>query len=269
MKKIQIILLVIILLSLVVFIIFSNLNLFEEDSKPEIPSNFIIKISKIEDGIPKTTFNHQILKYEGFELSYNEENEQADWTAYILTRKMIKNGENKRKDNFREDKNVTTGSAQLNDYKKSGFDRGHLVPAADMKWSENAMDETFLMSNMSPQYPNFNRKTWKNLEEDIRTWATKNDSLYIFAGPYFGNSTTTIGNNKITVPAYFFKAIYDISYPEYKSIAFFIKNEDSAQDYKKFAITIDSLESITGFDFLPNIDNVETIENNADINKWN
>lgn len=269
MKKFQIIILVIILLFLVVFIIISNLNLFEEDSKPETQSNFIIKITKIEEGIPKTTFNHQLLKYEGFELSYNEENEQADWTAYILTKNMIQKGENKRKDNFREDKNVTTESAQVSDYKKSGFDRGHLVPAADMKWSENAMDETFLMSNMSPQYPNFNRKTWKNLEEDIRNWALHNDSLYILTGPYFGNSTVTIGNNKVTVPAYFFKAIYDISYPEYKAIAFFIKNDDSPKDYRKFAITIDSLESITGFDFLPDIDNVDVIENNADINKWN
>jgi len=269
MKKIQTIILIVILLSLAIFLIISNLHTFDDALKTEIPHNFVLKISKIEDGIPKTNFKHQILKYEGFQLSYNEENEQADWVAYILTRQMIKNSIAKRKDNFREDKNINTGSAENSDYKKSGFDRGHLVPAADMKWSENAMDETFLMSNMSPQYPDFNRKTWKNLEEDIRKWASKNDSLYIFTGPYFGNSTTTIGKNEVIVPEYFFKAIYDISYPEYKSIAFFIKNENTANDYKKYAITIDSLESITGFDFLPKIDNVELIENNADILKWN
>lgn len=269
MKKIQTIILIVILLSLAIFLIISNLHTFDDALKTEIPTNFVLKISKIEDGIPKTNFKHQILKYEGFELSYNEENEQADWTAYILTRQMIKNSTSKRKDNFREDKNINTGSAENSDYKKSGFDRGHLVPAADMKWSENAMDETFLISNMSPQYPNFNRNTWKNLEEDIRNWAYKNDSLYIFTGPYFGNSTATIGNNNVTVPEYFFKAIYDISYPEYKAIAFFIKNENSVQDYRKYAITIDSLETITGFNFLPNIDNVEKIENNADIKQWN
>ena len=269
MKKIESIILIVIILLIALFLIISNLHIFEDDIKADLPINFVLKISKIEDGLPKTKFTHQIVKYEGFQLSYNEENEQADWTAYILTKQMIKNSTAKRKDNFREDKNIITETANNNDYKKSGFDRGHLVPAADMKWSENAMDETFFMSNMSPQYPDFNRKTWKNLEEDIRNWASKNDSLYIFTGPYFGNSTTTIGKNEVKVPEYFFKAIYDISYPEYKSIAFFIKNENSAKDYKIFAITVDSLESLTGFDFLPKIEHVETIENNVDINKWN
>jgi endonuclease G len=89
----------------------------------------------------------------------------------------------KRKDNFRSDPKVKTGSAALSDYKGSGYDRGHLAPAADFKWSATAMSESFYMSNMSPQVPGFNRGIWKNIESTVRNWAVENDEIYIVTGP--------------------------------------------------------------------------------------
>ena len=114
--------------------------------------------------LPSQQGNGQIVHHTNYTLQYNEEHEQASWVAYRLTGQQIQNPSTKRKDNFRSDPKVKTGSASLSDYKGSGYDRGHLAPAADFKWSATAMSESFYMSNMSPQVPSFNRGIWKNMK---------------------------------------------------------------------------------------------------------
>ena len=106
----------------------------------------------------------------------------------------------KRKDNFRLDPVIKTGSAILADYKGSGYDRGHLPPAGDMAWSKEAMSESFFLTNMSPQVPALNRGMWRILEEQIRTWALKEQELYIITGTIIRPNYKTIGPNKVTVP---------------------------------------------------------------------
>ena len=108
----------------------------------------------------------------GYSLEHNEKTEQSFWVAYELTKEEV-SGTVKRKDAFRSDPTISTGSAVLSDYKGSGYDRGHLAPAADMKWSKKVMSESFYMSNMSPQDPSFNRGIWKKLEEKVRDWLLK------------------------------------------------------------------------------------------------
>ena len=104
---------------------------------------------------PKPDTN-QVVKHTAFWLSYSEPHEQAEWVYYILTPERV-SGTEKRKNNFRADPAVLTGSATLADYKGSGYDRGHLCPAADNTHTKEAMSESFFMSNMSPQEPGFNR----------------------------------------------------------------------------------------------------------------
>ncbi|KKK57707.1 hypothetical protein LCGC14_3051760 [marine sediment metagenome] len=118
--------------------------------------------------LPHYTNESEIIQHIGYVLKYNEEFEQAEWMAYQLTDIEV-NGKYERSDNFRKDPHVSTGSAALSDYKGSGYDRGHLIPASDMKWSPDAMSSSFYMSNMSPQDPSFNRGIWKKLEEQIRS----------------------------------------------------------------------------------------------------
>jgi len=179
-------------------------------------------------------------------------------------------GEVSRTDNFRQDTNVIAGSASLNDYRGSGYDRGHLVPAGDMKWSLEAMSESFLLSNISPQEPGFNRGIWKKLEEKVRDWAVKNDSMYIITGPVSTSIRQSIGENEVGIPEYYFKIIMDISYPTYKSIGFLIKNESNQIDLFDFAITIDSLENLLDVDFFPNQDSkyIEFVEGRIDLGDW-
>ncbi|MDZ7792136.1 MAG: DNA/RNA non-specific endonuclease [Spirochaetia bacterium] len=124
------------------------------------------------------------MRHTGYTLSYSEEHEQAEWVAYKLTIEELQ-GDVERTDNFREDKKVDTETASLSDYRGSGYDRGHLAPAADFSWSEEAMSDTFYLSNMSPQKPGFNRGIWRSLESQVREWAIRDKALLVVTGPVF------------------------------------------------------------------------------------
>lgn len=188
------------------------------------------------------------LKHTGYAFVYNETHEQAKWVAYCLTKKETE-GLFERSDHFIEDPSVLTGTANNTDYAKSGYDRGHLAPAADMRWSEIAMDESFYYSNMSPQLPAFNRGIWKKLEEQVREWAIAMDSILIVTGPILTESLPTIGINKVSIPKYYYKAILDFKGSHSKAIAFVMPNQGSKEPLMSFAVSIDALEKLTGINF--------------------
>ena len=179
-------------------------------------------------------------------------------------------GSVKRNDSFRSDPMVRSGSAALSDYKGSGFDRGHLAPAADMKWSSTAMSESFFMSNMSPQDPSFNRGIWKKLESRVRDWAMDNGSVYVATGGVLSNGLNTIGSNGVSVPKYYYKVILDYKEPDYKAIGFLMPNSASKQSLQSFAVTVDNVERVTGIDFFHSLpDGIEnSVEGNLDVSKW-
>ena len=153
------------------------------------------------------TNNGELVHHRYYSLSYSEQHEQAEWVFYEIKKERVL-GLISRTDNFRSDNSVSTNSATLSDYKGSGFDRGHLAPAADFSFSTTAMSESFYMSNMSPQNPSFNRGIWKNLESLVRTWGT-NNSIYVVTGPILDDCSTTIGTNNVCIPEYYYKVIYD------------------------------------------------------------
>lgn len=200
----------------------------------------------------------QIVQHEAYVLKYNEQYEQADWVAYVLTAEMLEK-KCSRKDNFRSDPLVTTGSATLADYRGSGYDRGHLAPAADMVSSELFMSESFYMSNMSPQIPAFNRGVWKQLEEMVRQWARENGEIIVVTGPVLSYGVKdTIGPNEVGVPKYYFKVILDYTEPDIKAIAFRLPNNDTRAPFPIVATRVDTLEASTGLDFFPGLpDDIE------------
>lgn len=209
----------------------------------------------------------EIIRHNYYILSYNEDTEQANWVYYKLTKQMTR-GDAKRT-NFRMDPLVSTISASVSDYTNSGYDRGHLCPAADMKFSKDAMYESFYMSNVSPQVPGFNRGIWKKLENQVRNWVQNKDSLYVVTGPIFNDSTfTIIGDNKVKVPAYFYKVLYEPAHD--KMIAFILPNQPSGQPLENFTSTVDSLEMITNIDFFSQLqDELENqIESNIELDGW-
>lgn len=190
--------------------------------------------------------NGELIKHTYYSLSYIEEHEQAEWVYYTILK-----GNTSRTDDFRPDPKVSTKSAALSDYKASGYDRGHLCPAAAMKINHTAMSETFYMSNMSPQKPYFNRGIWKNLEALVRQWGM-NTKTHVVTGPIFKDNIGVIGGNNVTIPGYYYKVIYQ---PETNlMIGFILPNEKSSKPLDAFVTSVDSIESITGIDFFYQIE---------------
>ncbi len=227
----------------------------------------IIDLSMLE--IPMMKGNSSYVSHTGFSYSYNEAHEQANWVAYELTAEELI-GEAERSDNFKEDPTVTTGSASIADYRKSGYDRGHLAPAADMRWSETAMDESFYFSNMSPQVPSFNRGIWKKLEEQVREWAEENGAVYVITGGILEEWLPKIGENGVSVPNYYYKVVLDYREPDLKAIAFLMKNEGSKEPLSSFVVPINRIEELTGINFFHKLPDAieEQLESTSDFSKW-
>ena len=214
---------------------------------------------------------YDVVKHRYFALGYDEKHEQAAWVAYKLEAREIR-GRAEREDDFRPDPFVTTESATPSDYSRSGYDRGHLAPAADFKFSKKAMSESFYMSNMSPQKPRFNRGIWKKLEEQVREWVKKDKAYYVVTGPVLsGSRYRKIGRkNKVSIPKYYYKILLNMEGKEAKAIAFLMENKDSQKPLSSFVVTIDRIEQMTGIDFFPNLpDQLESkLEGGTSIRQW-
>jgi endonuclease G len=221
-------------------------------------------------GLPAGAENGQIVDHDYFTLSYNEAHEQANWVMYKLPASYVSGESVQRSENFRIDPEITTGSATPDDYKRSGFDRGHLLPAADMGWSPEAMSPTFLMSNMSPQAPSFNRGIWKKLEARVREWAIEDGLIYVVTGPVLRDGLPEIGDDRVSVPHHFYKVILDYQEPEIKGIGFVMANRKSTLDIWHYVVSIDSVEKLTQLDFFPALpDELEQeIESTVNIIVW-
>jgi len=194
---------------------------------------------------PKTRKNEQVICHKAYCFVYSEDHEQAKWVAYKLTSDMLEKNV-KRNNKFKKDPNVITETANNSDYKGSGYDKGHLAPAADMCYSKITMEESFYFSNISPQKPSFNRGIWKSLEKESRTYAEKLQTIYIVTGPILEDNLPEIGNNNIDIPKQYYKAILYISDTCIEAISFVLPNEkiDSKKLYQ-YAISINDLEKLS------------------------
>ena len=210
-----------------------------------------------------------LLQRTGYLVSYNSNTRIANWVAWKLTPERLKEN-TERINNFRPDPDLPKSKAvTTQDYKGSGWDRGHLCPAADNKWNEQAMRESFYMTNVCPQDHNLNRGDWKELEEACRDWTMENGRLYVVAGPvlYLGQHRHT-GQSRVTVPEAFYKVVFC---PEpLKAIGFIYKNKSGNRPLDAYVNSVDEVERITGIDFFPSLpDSVEeAVEAVYDLEEW-
>lgn len=207
-----------------------------------------------------------IVKHKYYTLAYSEHHEGALWVFYRITPEHLE-GEAIRKNNFSIDSMIATGSASLSDYRGSGYDRGHLYPAADLKFDQEALDESFLLSNISPQHPGFNRGQWKKLEAKVRKWAIAEGEIFVASGPVFKDIIDTIGINGVLVPSHYYKVIYN---NRDKMIGFILPNRKISENLDSFVVTIDSIEFLTGIDFFSDLTNRQEnyFESSSDIHQW-
>lgn len=220
------------------------------------------------DFLPTSTTN-QIVKHDYYSLSYNEKYEQAEWVAYELKKSYVRSS-NFDRPYFIEDPKVKTRSADWRNYKKSGYDKGHLCPAGDMEFEINAYNDTFFTSNISPQIHDFNGGIWNRLEQKVRYWATKYDGVYVITAGVLQPNLKTIGQEKVLVPNYFYKILLENSDGQYKMIAFLVPNEKSDKPLYSFVVSVDSIEKITGIDFFPKLENKteNRLEKSSDYKAW-
>lgn len=225
--------------------------------------------SLFELELPALKPGQKLIRKSGFTLVYNERFEQAEWVAYELTAQETQSAY-ARTDKFMSDPAVRTESAAPNDYKGSGYDRGHLAPAGDMGWSYQSMAESFYMSNMSPQTPGFNRGIWKRLEELVRTWAVAYGAVSVVTAGILEDGLTTIGYSQVAVPNYYYKVILDHTGPDLKAIAFIMPNIPSKASLQSYVVSVDEVERVTGINFFPALDDQieEQLESKVSLNQW-
>lgn len=210
----------------------------------------------------------QVIRHEGYTVSYNSDYRIANWVAYELTAREAKSKKAERSNKFVPDPNVKGASATNEDYTRTGYDRGHLAPAGDMKWSAKAMRESFYLSNISPQKPGLNRGIWKELEEQARLWAMDNGAVFIVTGPVITPEMKRLGKNRVAVPSSFYKVIATVAGGRLEAIAFLFDNRDYDQtSLSSMAIPVDSVEKITGIDFFPSLPDTTERRMEATVNK--
>ncbi len=216
-----------------------------------------------------TSTTGQIIHHEGYSLSYSEADEQAEWVAYELKKKHL-SSTNFKRPYFEIDKAVKTGAADWRNYKKSGYDRGHLCPAGDKRYSQFAHDETFLTSNISPQKNKFNAGIWNTLEQKVRYWARKYNGVFVVTGGVLKGDMDTIGDEYVSVPNQFYKVLIDTNSGKTKMIGFLMPHKASSKPLYEFVVSVDTIEKLTGIDFFPELeDSLETkLEASSSYKGW-
>lgn len=215
-----------------------------------------------------------IIEHCGFMLSYNLDTNCPNWVAWDLTEEEAYSTQFKRSNDFRGDTMIPPlHRVEGYDYKQTGFDRGHMCPAGDMKWNADAMSECFLMSNICPQSPVLNQQWWEHLENACRRWASQEGCVYICCGPIYIKKSKAryIGKEvKILVPDAFFKVVVSLRQGKEKGIGFYYKNNDSRQTMEGAALSIDQIEELTGYDFFAELpDEIENrIEAQNKLSAW-
>jgi endonuclease G, mitochondrial len=209
-------------------------------------------------GLPKLEAGDEVITHPGHMLVYSEKHEQPKWTAHIATPDLI-TGNLARIDSFLPDPLVKTGSAVTADYWNSGYDRGHLVPSADMRWNYDALKATYYYSNISPQVPELNRETWADLEDWGRRYVNfSKRRVFVITGPVLRDGLPTMQKadrkNEVSIPELFWKVIADLDGDQPKAIAFVMQNKKLDGPPISFAVPVDSVEKLTGFDFLSSLD---------------
>lgn len=237
----------------------------EQPSTTEVDQNVAYELPRLNNNQPE-----QIIEHIGYTVSYNPTWLEPNWVAYELTTAET-GGEQERSNHFNPDPLVEGDPVVTSDYSKSGYDRGHMAPAADMKWSDQAMRESFYMTNICPQLHNLNAGDWKDLEEMARSWAQQYGNIYIACGPIVEAEYPTIGKtHTIAVPAAFYKVFLRQTKEGWTSIGFIMPNQAGNRPLMTYMLTVDEVEEQTGLDFFYNLpDSIEAlVESDYSISDW-
>jgi len=245
----------------------------EEHNEPSLSETRSDGMTDDADSIVVTPsgMEQQILHRTAYTASYNKETRNPNWVAWTLTDGHTDGPYKRNGLKFEEDTDVPEPRATNMDYTQSGYDRGHMCPSGDCKWSQQTQIESFLYTNCCPQLHSLNSGGWNTLENSCRTWARRYGKVWIACGPiYRGTGQRRIGRSKVVVPDAFFKVVLTKKKSEYMALAFIYENKTQDADMSEYTVTVDEVETITGYDFFPFLpDAIEnSVETTSDIDRW-
>lgn len=204
--------------------------------------------------LPRTAKSDLVINHSAYTVSYNPQTLVANWVAYELTDNETEGQWSRKGLRFMPDPHYDGPQPDNDDFRNSGFARGHLAPAGDMKWDSLAMVECFYFTNCMPQDIKFNNGKWNQLEEKTRKWAKQYGSVCIVCGPvYTSDDTLRIGHHGVAVPDACFKALLVPKDDGFSAIAFVMRNGGEDRTLAACACTVDELESLLSRDFFCNL----------------
>jgi endonuclease G len=234
-------------LLLILSIFFFNCNPETTEQKKSVTEQ--INGDDLTKYLPERKIGDTLILHNFMAISYCRALKNPEWAVYKLNKDRVLSENNARRRNFEPDPALQKGAAENWDYSESGYDRGHIVPAEDMDFSEEAMQESFFMSNVSPQLPEFNRGIWKKLENAVRKNASKKSNLIIISGSIFTDGELTEINNGVAVPSYFYKILFYEEGSKKSAIAFVLPHAESQSNLSEFAMSVREAEKICGINF--------------------
>lgn len=250
-----------------------NENRSERVDRVDKTNNTSGNIKSLTDVKINSKYSNTTKRYDAMTVNFNTAYRVPNCVSYVLTSDMVKttdgpDAEIRRNYKFNRDHSVA-GCPEWWEYKQSGYDRGHMAPANDMRWSRQSMSDCFLMTNICPQDHNLNGGSWNKLEQKIHSWARTSNTLIIATGPIFNGTNKRIGQNSdIVVPSGFFKVVLDPN--TNRAIGFIYDNFEGGGGVKRHARSVDEVELITGHDFFSTLpDNVENaVESTYNFDQW-
>lgn len=276
------------ILLLALFSTFWSCHNWKNEGKRTSELSHAVKMEDAEEGnqqsatdelvCPRFSRKHvpsQMLSRTAYTTSYNHETLTSNWVGWVLTGKHTDGTFARKGHMFIEDTDVPRPRAIYSDIRESecGYQRGHICPAGDNKWSKDALDDAFLMTNICPQDGDLNQRDWKYLEEACREWAQQYGKVYIVAGPIYQSSPYhTVGEHHVAVPDSFFKVVLrkGNSLDDLEAIGFIYPNQSGHKKMEAYVQTVDEVERATGLDFFYQLDDeVENrIESHSDLGDW-
>lgn len=284
MKKLlpKLLALVLVLAGAVLYYVFEHRSV--EPDEPDDPTAPVVNPGRVSTDVPSDVASlmevpdlsesySPIVPHKAYVSSYNEETLIPDWVAYELTSDETGGTESRGGIEFHMDPTLRgVTQAMREDYSGSGWTKGHLMPAADAAFSTTTMGETFYFTNICPQDETLNAGDWAYLEKRVRQWANRYGHIWVVTGPIVGeNRYGTIGDREVVVPDSFFKALLiQKKNGSYSAIAFVMDNDDERYYLKDCYLTVDELETLTGFNFFPLLDDKieEKVESTVRLSDW-
>ena len=216
--------------------------------------------------------NDILLEHEGFSLLFDTEKLCPHWVSWELTAEETRGKVSRDGVQFMPDESIPQEyRVEMYDYNGGHYGRGHMCPAGDMKWSQRAMQDCHLMTNICPQTAELNKNWWEHLESACRQWARQEGAVQIVCGPVFSDHPKRFGKrHKVAVPEGFFKVVLSLRKGHEKGLGFYYANDDSRQPMEDAVRSIDEIEALTGFDFFSELpdEQEDRLEQMTDLSLW-